>query len=92
MVLTTLPAAEAAEAMFVGKDAGAFVPKNTAESSVRPTASTRYGMASSQTLTSMSSMTLSGTGMIVAISSMLRYLFAQLISLVCFRPVSPLTQ
>jgi hypothetical protein len=92
MELMTLPAAAAAEAMLVGNDAGALVPKNTAASRVRPTASTRYGIASSQTLTSMSSITLSGTGTMVAISSMLRYLFAQLISVVCFRPVSPLTQ
>jgi hypothetical protein len=41
MVLTTLPAAAAAEAMLVGNDAGALVPKNTAASRVRPTASTR---------------------------------------------------
>jgi hypothetical protein len=43
-------------------------------------------------LASTSSNTLSGTGRMVAISSMLRNLFAQLTSVVCLRPVSPPTQ
>jgi hypothetical protein len=41
---------------------------------------------------STSAMTFSGTGMIVAISSMLRNLFDQFTSVVCLRPVSPVTQ
>jgi hypothetical protein len=78
--------------MFVGHEDGALVPKNTAWSRVRPNASVRRGMASSQMFASTSARTLSGTGMIVAISSTLRNLFAQLTSVVCFRPVSPPTK
>ncbi len=78
--------------MFVGYDAGAFVPKKIAASRARPTASVSSGIASSHTFASMSAITLSGTGMIVAISSMLRNLLDQLTSVVCFIPVSPVTK
>ncbi len=43
-------------------------------------------------LNCMSSATASGIGRIAAISSTLMYLFAQATSVVCFWPVSPLTQ
>jgi hypothetical protein len=58
-----LPAASAAAAMFVGNDAGAFVPKNTAESRTRPTASDMYGMISAHTLMDVVA-TFSGIGTI----------------------------
>jgi hypothetical protein len=49
-------------------------------------------MASSQMFASTSARTFSGTGMIVAISSTFMNLLAQLISVVCLRPVSPPTK
>jgi hypothetical protein len=78
--------------MFVGNDPGALVPKNTAWSRHRPNASVSSGIDESQMFWSTSARTLSGTGMMTAISSMFKNLFDQLTSVVCLRPVSPPTQ
>src|SRR5688500_673392 len=77
--------------MLVGKLAGALVPKNTAVSSALWNASMMYGSEVSQTSISMSAATFSGTGMMIASSSMVMNLFAHAISVVCFKPVSPVT-
>jgi hypothetical protein len=65
-----------------------------AASSLAPNASWRRGLTSPQMSKLASSMTASGIGRMTASSRTSRYLFAQSISVVCFRPVSldPSTQ
>jgi hypothetical protein len=90
--LTVLPADTAAVAMAVGQDDGALVPKKIAASTARPIASSRRGRISPHTSYAESSRTASGIGTIAASSSAFRYLFVQSTSVVCLRPVSPLTK
>jgi hypothetical protein len=89
---TTLPAVVASATSAPPHEAGLLVPKMTAASSARAMASSSSGRMLPHTSNPASSNTASGIGTMVASSSTFRNLFDQSTSVVCFRPVSPLTK
>jgi hypothetical protein len=87
-----LPAATDAVVMSSGHAVGALVPKKMAASSVRATASRSSGITWPAMSNEASSRTASGIGTMAAISSTSMYLLAHAASVVCLRPVSPVTK
>ena len=87
-----LPAVVAAVTMPSGQLDGLEVPKNTAASITFAAAASSCGRSCPKISNLLSAATLSGTGIIAAISSAVSTVFSHFMLVTGFRPASPLTK